>query len=216
MSDTPTPTPADVVAPTAPTEPAAAAPSAPPATEQKKSLEGLLSGLDDSARATVLAEVTKARGEAANYRTKLRDLEPKAAEWDRLAEASKSELERAQEAASKSEQRAAALVDRAVRAEIKAMAADGFADPEDAAAFLDLSKYAKDGDIDTSAIKADLGDLLARKPHLGKTPISRPPAPNPAQGAGEASASALIAAAEASGDSATSIRLKNQQLLALK
>lgn len=96
------------------------------------------------------------------------------------------------------------------------MAADGFADPEDAAAFLDLSKYAKDGDIDTSAIKADLGDLLARKPHLGKTPISRPPAPNPAQGAGEASASALIAAAEASGDSATSIRLKNQQLLALK
>lgn len=216
MSDTPTPTPADVVAPTAPTEPAAAAPSAPPATEQKKSLEDLLSGLDDSARATVLAEVTKARGEAANYRTKLRDLEPKAAEWDRLAEASKSELERAQEAASNSEKRAAALVDRAVRAEIKAMAADGFADPEDAAAFLDLSKYAKDGDIDTSAIKADLGDLLARKPHLGKTPISRPPAPNPAQGAGEASASALIAAAEASGDSATSIRLKNQQLLALK
>lgn len=215
MSDTPIPTPADVVAPTAPTEPAAAAPSAPP-TEQKKSLEDLLSGLDDSARATVLAEVTKARGEAANYRTKLRDLEPKAAEWDRLAEASKSELERAQEAASNSEKRAAALVDRAVRAEIKAMAADGFADPEDAAAFLDLSKYAKDGDIDTSAIKADLGDLLARKPHLGKTPISRPPAPNPAQGAGEASASALIAAAEASGDSATSIRLKNQQLLALK
>lgn len=216
MSDTPIPTPADVVAPTAPTEPAAAAPSAPPAAEQKKSLEDLLSGLDDSARATVLAEVTKARGEAANYRTKLRDLEPKAAEWDRLAEASKSELERAQEAASNSEKRAAALVDRAVRAEIKAMAADGFADPEDAAAFLDLSKYAKDGDIDTSAIKADLGDLLARKPHLGKTPISRPPAPNPAQGAGEASASALIAAAEASGDSATSIRLKNQQLLALK
>jgi hypothetical protein len=122
----------------------------------------------------------------------------------------------AQEAASNSEKRAAALVDRAVRAEIKAMAADGFADPEDAAAFLDLSKYAKDGDIDTSAIKADLGDLLARKPHLGKTPISRPPAPNPAQGAGEASASALIAAAEASGDSATSIRLKNQQLLALQ
>lgn len=211
MSDTPIPTPADVVAPTAPTEPAAAAPSAPP-TEQKKSLEDLLSGLDDSARATVLAEVTKARGEAANYRIKLRDLEPKAAEWDRLAEASKSELERAQEAASNSEKRAAALVDRAVRAEIKAMAADGYADPEDAAAFLDLSKYAKDGDIDTAAIKADLGDLLARKPHLGKTPTSRVPAPNPAQGAqASVDLDAQIADAHKRGDFETVIALKRQK-----
>jgi hypothetical protein len=58
--------------------------------------------------------------------------------------------------------------------------------------------------LQASGLKAFVAELRAE------------PAPNPAQGAGEASASALIAAAEASGDSATSIRLKNQQLLALK
>jgi len=85
-------------------------------------------------------------------------------------------------AATDAEERASKLLTRAVTAEVKA-AASGFADPDDAAAFLDLSKYAtSDGDVDTEAVRTDLAALLVRKPHLGKTPGSRLPAPNPAQG----------------------------------
>lgn len=106
----------------------------------------------------------------------------KLAEYDRLAEASKTELERAQEAANREADRAKSLLSRAVKSEVRALA-QGFADPEDAAAFLDLSKYATgDGDIDSESIKADLADLLQRKPHLGKLPESHVPAVNPAQG----------------------------------
>lgn len=107
----------------------------------------------------------------------------KIAEYDRLAEASKSDLERAQEAAKTSEAKAQALLDRAVKAEVRAHA-QGFADPDDAAAFLDLAKYAGSGEIDTEAIKADLADLLTRKPHLGKSPERRNPNPDPSQASG--------------------------------
>jgi hypothetical protein len=111
----------------------------------------------------------------------------KLAEYDRLAEASKSELDKAQEAAQTNAQRAQALLDRAVNAEIRALAT-GFADPEDAAAFLAGKKYADDdGDIDTAAIKADLDALLTRKPHLGAadpTTGRRAPRPDPSQGSG--------------------------------
>lgn len=113
-------------------------------------------------------------------------------EYDRLAEASKSELDKAKEAAERNSQRAQGLLDRAVRAEIRAQASQGFADPSDAAAFLDLSKYtASDGDIDAEAIKADLDDLLSKKPHLGKAPERRIPAPNQAQGSSASGASGL-------------------------
>lgn len=166
-----------------PTEPVATAPEAPKPSEPK-SLADLLAGLDDTARAAVLGEVTKARSEAANYRTKMRELEPKAAEYDKVVESQKSAEQKAQEAANAAQARVEALTQRAVKAEVKALAADGFADPEDAAAFLDLSKYAtSDGDVDTEALRGDLADLLSRKPHLGKLPTSRVPAPNPAQGA---------------------------------
>ena len=173
-----------------PQAPAAAVPAAPPA-EQRKSLEDLLASLDDTARTAVLGEVHKARTEAANYRGKLRDAEPKAAEYDRLAEASKTAEERAQGLATAAEERASKLLNRAVSAEVKA-AASGFADPDDAAAFLDLTKYATpDGDVDTEALKTDLADLLVRKPHLGKTPGSRLPAPNPAQGSSGSGSAAV-------------------------
>jgi len=115
--------------------------------------------------------------------TALEASKPKVAEYDRLAEASKTAEERATEAATAAEARASKLLNRAVTAEVKALASEGFADPTDAAAFLDLSKYATaDGDVDTEAVRADLADLLVRKPHLSKTPGSRLPAPNPAQG----------------------------------
>lgn len=107
----------------------------------------------------------------------------KLAEYDKLLDSQKTAEQKAQDARVAAEKRAEALVARAVKAEVKALAASGFADPEDAAAFLDLSKYAPaDGDVDTEAIKSDLADLLSRKPHLGKSPANRLPAPNPAQG----------------------------------
>ncbi|GAA2484646.1 hypothetical protein GCM10010406_21140 [Streptomyces thermolineatus] len=81
----------------------------------------------------------------------------------------KSDLEKATERASAAEQRMSELRDRAVRAEVKALASAQFADPSDASAFLDLSAYVTDdGDIDSTAIERDLADLLKTKPHLAK------------------------------------------------
>lgn len=113
--------------------------------------------------------------------------------------------------------RIAALTTRAVSAEIRALAT-GFADPADAAAFLDSAKYVgDDGEIDTEKIKTDLADLLTRKPHLA---ARRGPKPDPSQGAkpGGTDPPTLaqqIAAAEKSGNLQLAISLKNQQLLAL-
>ena len=178
MSDQPTPTApavqADGGAPQVQPEPAAAAPASPPWGDDF-----------DAEKAWNLVQNLRADKERLQQRPTLTDEQKsRLAELDRLEEASRTDLERAQQAAQQHESRAQALLDRTVRAEVKAMAAAGFADPEDAPAFLDLKKYASaDGDVDAAAIQADLADLLARKPHLGKSPTTRVPAPNPAQGA---------------------------------
>lgn len=164
------------------TEPQATA-TAPPAAPARKSLEDSLASLDEDTRKFVLGEVQSARSEAKNLRERVKEAEPIVAQWRQLEEASKTELQKAQEAATQSAERATQLVNRAVRAEIKALAADLFADPSDAAAFLDVSKYATDdGDVDTERISADLAELLTKKPHLGK-PQQKGMPPNPAQGA---------------------------------
>lgn len=169
-----TPTPADI-APKA-QEPAAATPE--PASEAPPWGDDF-----DAEKAWNLVQNLRADKEKLQQRPTLSDEQKtKLSEYDRLVEASKTELERAQEAAKQEAERASSLLSRAVKSEVKALA-QGFADPEDAAAFLDLGKYATgDGDVDTESIKADLADLLQRKPHLGKSPDSRLPAPNPAQG----------------------------------
>ena len=135
----------------------------------------------------------------------------KLAEYDRNVAASQTELEKAQAAAQKNAERAQALLTRTVTAEIKALANE-FADPTDAATFLAGNQYAgEDGDVDTDQIKADLADLLKSKPHLGKQPTSRVPAPNPAQGtsaSGSLSIDAQIAEAEKAGDHRKAISLK--------
>ena len=177
MSDQPTttaPVDAEAPTPTAPAEPVATAPTDTPpwgedfdAEKAWNLVQNLRSDKEKLAKRETLTPEQKQRLE----------------EFDRLEQASKTELERAQEAAQRNEARAQALLTRAVQAEVKA-AAQGFADPEDAAAFLDLKGYATEsGEIDSDRIKADLADLLARKPHLGKSPTTRTPAPNPAQGA---------------------------------
>lgn len=128
-------------------------------------------------------EIERLRKEAARYRTRSRELEPLAQKARELEEAQKSAVERLTAQLQEEQQRRTALVQRTVRAEIRARAADQFADPDDAAAFLVLDSYvSEDGEIDTDQITADLADLLKRKPHLAKTAVPRRPAPDRSQG----------------------------------
>lgn len=140
-----------------------------------------------------------------------RDLERKVKAFE---DANKSDLDKAASRAEQAEQRAQQLIDRTVKAEIRAAAASSFADPSDAAAFLDTTAYVgEDGDVDADKIKADLADLLKRKPHLGKTPERKGPRPDPSQGAkpgGTPDLKAQIADAEKARDFHRAIALKRQ------
>lgn len=131
------------------------------------------------------AALKKKNSEAENLRKRLKELEPLAKKAKELEDAQKSEQERLTEQLKAAEERVTAVQQRAVRSEVKALAAGEFADPEDAHAFLDLGAYVdKDGEIDTAAISGDLKDLLKRKPHLGKPVDNSPrrPAPDRSQG----------------------------------
>lgn len=180
MSDQPIPTPADVAPksaepasqPTSP-EPAAAAPEAPPWGEDF-----------DAEKAWTLVQNLRADKERLQKRPALTDEQAaRLSEYDKVLEGQKTAEQKAQDALAAAEKRAQSLFERSVLAEVKALAADGFADPSDAAVFLgDLKKYASGDDVDAESIKTDLADLLSRKPHLGKSPANRTPAPSPAQG----------------------------------
>lgn len=92
-----------------------------------------------------------------------------AARLQELEDRDKSEVQKAAERATAAEQRAAAMAQRAAKAEVRALAASTFADPSDAAAFLDLAEFVDEqGDVDSKGIEKALADLLKRKPHLGK------------------------------------------------
>lgn len=183
MSDQPNPAAPDAPADGAPTptEPTAVAPEAPKPPW----------GDDfDAEKAWQLVQNLRSDKERLQQRPALTDEQKaKLAEYDQVLESQKTAEQKAQDALVAAENRARSLVERAVRSEVKALAAEGFADPDDAAAFLDLSKYASGDDVDSASIKADLADLLARKPHLGKSPTTRTPAPNPAQGSSSAGSS---------------------------
>ncbi|MEV6159410.1 hypothetical protein AB0L53_54670 [Nonomuraea sp. NPDC052129] len=137
------------------------------------------------------------------------------AELAKIREADQSETEKATSRADAAEKRAQGLIDRTVRAEVKAEAASGFKDPDDAAVFLDLSAYVgEDGEIDNQQIKTDLADLLKRKPHLAKEPDRKGPKPDPSQGAkpgGTPDLAARIREAEKAGNHRQAIALKRQQ-----
>lgn len=184
------PTPADVAA----QQGSAATPASTesPGAINPKSADAPPWGEDfDAEKAWSLVQNLRADKEKLSHRPTLTDEQKqKLSEFDKLQEASKSELEKAQDAVKREAERATSLLNRAVKSEVKALA-QGFADPGDAAIFLDLSKYATgDGDVDSDSIKADLADLLQRKPHLGKQPETRKPQPNPAQGASASGSSA--------------------------
>lgn len=113
----------------------------------------------------------------------------KAKKLDEMEAANQTEAEKQAAKLEAAENRAGQLLSRAITAEVKALAADSFADPSDAADLLgrDTSKYVTDtGDIDTEGIADALADLLERKPHWAKPkaepPKPRAPKPDPSQG----------------------------------
>ncbi|WPO74024.1 hypothetical protein [Streptomyces sp. KN37] len=123
-------------------------------------------------------EIEKLRKESAGWRTKYQETKPLAQKAKELEDAKKSDQERLTEQLTVAEQRIQSFRQRAVRSEVKALAAAEFADPEDAHVFLDLTSYVDDdGDVDTAAIQQDLKDLLKRKPHLAKPADTSPRAP---------------------------------------
>lgn len=102
--------------------------------------------------------------------------------------AQQTEAEKLANAKEAAEKRAAAAYERAVQAEVRALAADGFADPSDAVDALHAAEYVNsEGEIDLDAIKAKLVGLLDAKPHWKKAPPAAPaapkPRPDPGQGA---------------------------------
>lgn len=106
-------------------------------------------------------------------------------------DAKKSDEQKQAERIEQLEASARAAETRALKAEIRAQAGD-FADLSDALLNIEsageLSRFVKDGDIDTDAIKAELDKLLETKPHLKKATPQDPqrgtPKPDPSQGSG--------------------------------
>ena len=170
-----------------PTDPEPAEPEgdADPEPEPEGEPEGADKLGDEGKRALdrMKADRAAAKKAAAAEKKRADDLARKVAEFE---DRDKSELEKAAAKAERLEAAAKAATARAVKAEVRAAAAE-FADPEDAAAFLDLSSYSNgDGEIDADAIQADLADLLERKPHLRRQAAVEPakpkPKPDPGQG----------------------------------
>lgn len=116
------------------------------------------------------------------------DAQRKLAEYERLEQASKTELERKSEEATRWQSEAERWRKMSVGSQIQALAAADFADPDDAVRALDPAKYLDSGgEIDQAAIKADLASLLEAKPHYRRQQQDagpRIPAPNHAQGSG--------------------------------
>ncbi|MYY79784.1 MULTISPECIES: hypothetical protein [unclassified Streptomyces] len=134
------------------------------------------------------AKIRKANSEAANLRKRLKELEPKAEELQRIKDAEKSESERLNDQLVRAQEQITRTRQRLARTQVQALAVAGFADPEDAVGALDLDSYIdSDGDIDEAAIKADLDALLERKPHWAKPQPQegpRRPAPDRTQASG--------------------------------
>jgi hypothetical protein len=103
-------------------------------------------------------------------------------------EASKSEHEKALDAARK-EARAEAIreaSERVAASEVRAVAATALADPEDATRFLTVSDFVTDeGEVDRKAITSAIDRLIKDKPYLAKTAKA-----GPLPGAGAKSATA--------------------------
>ncbi|MFD7465163.1 hypothetical protein [Streptomyces tendae] len=163
-----------------------------PQVEQPKesALDSLLATLDDEVKLALLNEGGKkaliAEREKAKQARDARDAAlAKVQEFER---AKLSDQERIAADLSDAQKQAATFRQRAVRSEVRALAAASFADPDDAAGALDLDDFINDaGDIDELAIRSALDSLLERKPHWAKSqPPEGPrrPAPDRTQASG--------------------------------
>lgn len=113
------------------------------------------------------------------------DAKVKLTEYDRLVEASKTDLERKTEEVTRWQSEAERWRAASVASTVRALAAGEFADPDDAVRNVDPAKYlGAGGEIDEQSIRTDLAALLEAKPHYRRHEAapSRLPAPNPAQG----------------------------------
>jgi hypothetical protein len=96
------------------------------------------------------------------------------AELEEIRSASQSEQEKAIDKARREAVKEATaevtsgFQQRVLKSEIRAQAAGRFADPDDAVRLLDLDDdiFDGEGEVQTSALKKALDDLLERKPHL--------------------------------------------------
>ncbi|MFC8273752.1 hypothetical protein ACFUJR_14765 [Streptomyces sp. NPDC057271] len=162
-------------------------PETPSSQTQPEALETLLATLDDEVKLALLNEGGKkallAEREAAKAARRERDAAlAKVQEHER---AKLTEQERLTADLTEAQQHVQTFRQRAVQSEVRALASAGFADPEDAHAFLDLDSFVNsEGDIDSDAIRGSLADLLQRKPHLAKPVGNSPrrPAPDRTQG----------------------------------
>ncbi len=155
------------------------------------------------------AKIRKANSEAANLRQRLKELEPKAAELQRIKDSEKTESERLNDQLARANEQIAATRKSLVEARVHALAGAqvgeraAFTDPEDAVGQLDLSSYIDEsGSIDETAIEADLQALLERKPHWAKAQPQegpRRPAPDRTQASGANKQRALNPADEFAG-----------------
>lgn len=176
----------------------------------KRSLEDLLGSLDDTSRSAVMEQVRQARSEAKNLRDRLKEAEPIVADWRRLEEASKTELEKAQETAKAAAERATKAADRIVTAELRAALTGVVDDPKALIEDLNLARFrGEDGEVNEEAISALREKYAALAPKPGMKP-------NPAQGKSASPAPTVhdqIAQAQAAGDMKAAIRLKSRLAL---
>lgn len=212
-------------APEAPATPPETAPATPPAAPEsaKKSLEDNLAGLDDDAKAFVLAEVAKARNEAKNLRQRAKDADPAKIKADVMAELAKAmgvagdePADPAKLAEQLTASQAAAKTAAVELAVYRASA--GTADP---AALLDsrsfLAKLADVDPTDAAAVAAAVSEAVAANPAFGLAPGKRVPGHNPALGSSASGApdlEAQIAAAKTAKNFGLVIALENQKLAA--
>lgn len=143
----------------------------------------------DAAQAA--AKIRKANSEAKGLRERLKRLEPLAAELQRIKDAEKSDTERLNDQLTAANERITKTRTALAKSRVEGLAAATFADPDDAVKALDLGSYIDDeGEIDEAAIKADLEELLANKPHWARPQQTQPqegarrPAPDRTQASG--------------------------------
>jgi len=111
-------------------------------------------------------------------------------EYNRLVEASKTDMERAQEERDRWQAEADKWRTTSMTSRIEALAANDFTYPADAVEKLKANNYLDaGGTIDDAAIKRDLAAILEERPNWRKQPETvekkpRVPGPNSAQGSG--------------------------------